>query len=102
MGIYLNILKNLFINEDFSELILDCSEVQIAGIPFRCNDNIVPLGETGVVESEKFSDKTLDPVSFDRVTCLPADGEPQSRDTQPIFLENHNKVFCMVASTGPI
>jgi len=102
MGIYLNILKKRFINEDLSEFVLDFREVQIAGIPFRCDNNIVPLGETGIIESEKFSDKTFDPVSFDRVTCLSANGEPQPRDTQPIFLENHNKMLCMAAQTEPI
>lgn len=56
MGIYLNLLNKLFINEDFSEFVLDFPEVQIAGILFRCDNNIVSLGETGVIEPEKFSD----------------------------------------------
>jgi len=41
--------------KDFPEVLFDFPEIQIAGILLCCNDNVISLGETGLVEPEEFS-----------------------------------------------
>lgn len=83
--------------KDFPEVLFDFPEIQIAGILLCCNDNVISLGETGLVEPEEFSNQALDPVPFDRVSCLFAYTDPQSRNAQPVLLENDSKMPRMKA-----
>ena len=85
MGIYLILCTESLIIDDFSEFIRNFSEIQIAGILFGCNDDVVTLGERCPVEPEKFPDKSFGPVSLDSVSRLLTDRDPQSRDTQPVL-----------------
>jgi len=50
------------------------------------------LGETGLIKPEKFSDKALDPIPLDRVSCLLTYDDPQSRNAEPVLFENDGKV----------
>jgi hypothetical protein len=84
-GIYLN-LDTEFVIEDDSDFRFNLPEIQIAGILLRYNDDIVSLGEMFLIESEKLSDQPLDSISSDRITCLLANSNPQSRDALPVLL----------------
>lgn len=56
MSIYLILYTESLIIDDFSEFVRNFSEIQIAGILFCCDDDVVTLGETGVIEPEEFPD----------------------------------------------
>ena len=64
----------------------------MAGALFCCNDDIISLGETGRIKPEEFSDKALDPIPLDRVSCLLTYHNPQSRVAEPVRFENDSKV----------
>jgi len=70
IGIYLSLCRPLLIKNDFPELFFDFPETQKASILLCCNDNVISLGETGLVEPEKFPDKAFDLIPSDRVSCL--------------------------------
>ena len=97
IGTYLSLYKGFLIKNDFPEFLFNFPEIQIAGILLCCNDDIISLGETGLIEPEEFSNKALDPIPFDRVSCLLAYTDPQSRKAQPVLLENDSKVPCVKA-----
>ena len=52
---------------------------------FLCyDDNIIALGEVGLVEPAKLSNEPLDPVPLYGIPYPFTDGDPQSRYAQPI------------------
>ena len=97
-GIYLNLYTELFIQDD-SEFLFNFPEIQITGILLCYNDDIVPLGEMCFIESEEFSDHSFNSISFNRISSLFANSDPQSRDALPVLLFNQGKVFCIKALT---
>ena len=65
---------------------------------FFCNDdNIVAPREIGLVLPVEFSDPSLDPVPCNRDPYLFADGDPQSRYTQPVLSKNDRKMRCVTS-----
>jgi len=97
-GIYLSLYTEFFIQDD-SEVLFNFPEIQITGILLRYNDDIVSLGEMCFIEPEEFSDQSLNSVSFNRISSLFTDSDPQSCDALPVLLFNQGKVFCIKALT---
>ncbi len=97
-GIYLSLYTESFIKDD-SEFLLNLPEIQMTGIFLRYDDDIVFLGEKCFIESEEFSDQSLNSISRNRISSLFANSDPQSRDALPVLLYNQGKVFCMKALT---
>ncbi len=101
IGIYLNLDTEFVINDD-SDFRFNLPEIQIPGIFLRYNNDIVSLGEMCFVESEGFSYKPLNPISFNRISSLFTNSDPQSCDALPVPLCNQGKVFCIKALTRAI
>ena len=97
-GIYLSLYTEFF-NKDVSEFLFNLPEIQITGIFLRYDDDIVFLGEQCFIESEEFSDQSLNSISRNRISSLFANSAPQSRDALPVLLYNQGNVFCMKALT---
>ena len=97
-GIYLNLYTELSIQDD-SEFLFNFPEIQITGILLCYNDDIVSLGEMCFIESEIFSDQSFNSISFDRISSLFTNSDPQSRDALPVLLFYQGKVFCIKALT---
>ena len=101
IGIYRSLYTEC-LRKDIPEFLFNLPEIQIPGIFIRYNDDIVSLGEMCFVESEEFSDQTLNPISFNRIPSLFTNSDPQSRDALPVLLCNQGKVFCIKALTRAI
>ncbi len=97
-GIYLSLYTEFFFRDD-SEFLFNLPEIQITGIFLRNDDDIVFLGEKCFIESEEFSDQSLNSISRNRISSLFANRDPQSCDALPVLLYNQGKVFCMKALT---
>ena len=54
IGIYLSLYRKRFVRDDFCEFLFGFPQIQMAGILLCCNDDIVSLGETFLVEPEEF------------------------------------------------
>jgi len=102
IGIYLSLYTELLIKDDFCEFLSGFPKIQITGILLSCNDDIVSLGEKGLVKPEEFPDQPLDSVPFYRITRLPGDCDPQSRNAQPVPLENDGKMFRAISFSRSI
>ncbi len=81
------------------EVLFNLPEIQISGILLRYHNDIVSVGETGSVLSEKFSDQPLNPISFNRVSRFLGNRDPQPRGALPVLRINQGKVFCVKAFT---
>ena len=92
IGTYLSLYKGLFVENNFPDFLFNFPEIQIAGTLFCCNDDIISLGETGLIKPEKFSNKALDTIPLDRVSCLLTYNDPQSRNAEFVLFENDRKM----------
>lgn len=101
IGIYRSLYTEC-LTKDSPEFLFNLPEIQIPGIFLRYNDDIVSLGEMCFVESEGFSYKPLNPISFNRISSLFTNSDPQSCDALPVPLCNQGKVFCIKALTRAI
>ena len=67
-----------FLGDDLFKFFFGFVKVQIAGTLFCNNDDVVPLGEAGLIEPVKFSDQSFGPVPFDGVPHFFAGRHPKS------------------------
>ena len=89
-------------SERFTQFLCEVAVVDGDRIALCGNDDIESFGEVVSMQPEKLPDEPLDPVPFNRVPNFFAGRDPQPRKTEPVFLENQNKVSCMVASARAI
>ena len=65
---------------------------------FLCyDDNVIALGEMGLVESVKLSDEPFDSVPLDGIPYSSTYGDPQSRDAQPVAQTKDREMGRMIS-----
>ena len=88
--------------ENVTNLSCDFSEIQVAGRFSRSDDNVITLGENGLVQTEKLPDEPFDPVSFDCVPYSLAYGNPQSGYPPTVLHQGDCKVSRTKSPAGSI
>ena len=101
-GIVLRLYAALFIKDKITQFLFNFPKLQDTRIFLGQYDGIVTFGKKALVKAEKFSESSLDPVSFYGVSHLFADSNPQSRNAQPVFHENDRKMLGLKSSARAI
>ena len=93
IGIYLRLYAAFFIKDKLTQFLFNFPKLQDTRIFLGQYDGIVTIGKKALVKAEKFSESSLDPVSFYGVSHLFAHSNPKSRNAQPVFHENDSKML---------
>lgn len=66
----------LFNLSKLTKFLCHAPKIQVTGTLFSDNNYIITLGELGFMTSKKFANKSLDPISFDRIPYILSSGYP--------------------------
>ena len=90
------------IKQESSNFIFDLPIGQSAGILLRGDDDVVSLGDAVLIETEELPEQAFRPISVNRITSLLADGDPQSRNAQPVVPNVQYKILSVATSPASI